>query len=1262
MLLNRQRTLLTIVASLTFAITLLVTALAAREVRIKTAQISMAEETLRAVTHFRYLTMEAVLYGEPRAARQWTQRHASIKAALAAHKYSERAQNLLLEREKANLVVLDRLFSRLRAGMVDPAVRANRSGTIVSALFLTTQNMLDDGFDLMRLIRLDLEAAQQRATISAIASLTLLTLLIGFTSIVMRRRVLEPVAALQRLTEQVTMGHLDVRLNLLAPNEIGLLGRTFDTMTVQLQQSHQAMQRKSDELARAQEALQTFIDHTPALVMYWDADLRNRFANRACQEWFGQTPQQLRGTHIAEVIGAARFAELEPRLVSVLAGGSELFEERFLLPDGQQRDALFSYIPDMRDGAVCGIYGFVSDISSLKRAEAGQQAALQQLQSVLDAASDFAIVEIDQTGIIKLFSAGAERMLGYQAAELVDKKTPARFYLRQELAQRAAELGAEMGRPVIGIESAVVLAREHASDSRDWTFVRKDGSTLPVNVTVTPVRDALGQVTGFLGIAKDISVERESRRVLADARDQAEQASMAKSRFLANMSHEIRTPMNAVLGMLELLQHTALSPVQADYARKSDTAARSLLGLLNDILDFSQVEANKVQLENSAFHIEALMRDLSVILTSLLGNKDVELIFAIHPAIPAQLLGDATRLRQVLINLASNAIKFTEHGEVTVTLQLSEAGASDAAGSTIEFIVEDTGIGIAQDKLGSIFDGFTQAEASTTRRFGGTGLGLTISRRLVELMGGRLAVQSREGAGSRFSFSVFFAQSAAAPLAPAAWVAAPGAPLKVLIVDDHHLSRASLMGMVASFGWHGTAASGGAEALALLSPALALAPATAPVFDVVLVDWRMPRMDGWELAQRIGRIWPLLPIVVMVTAHGRSALAERLHSEPSQLNGFVSKPVTPAMLREAISNAKAGRAIDAAPAARARSALRLAGLHLLVVDDNAMNQQIARELLVREGAQVDVAGDGAQALRMAQAGVWDAVLMDIQMPDMDGYACTRKLREMAAHRATPVIAMTANVMASDRAACLAAGMNDHLGKPVAIDSMVAALLRALRTAPAPAPALALGRTHPAGGAIDLAPALGRLGGNAELYVTLSRSYQGEAARFMPSLRAALALPEAGTAADILHTFKSAAGIIGATGLQHAAAHLEQTLRKAGASDDGSYPGLDLDNVLAQLDQLVASSIDELLQVVSTLTMRAPPVPAAAPAAPLHELLRQLQTQLDARDMAAFGTLDTIENGYGELLGTRLGELKDAISVLDFASAARACGKLLAEAG
>ena len=1260
MLLNRQRNLLTILASLAFASTLLVTALAAREVRQRTEQISMAEETVHAATQFRFLAIEVVLYGEARAARQWSEHHASVTAALAAHKYSKRAENLLLEREKANLKVLDRLFKRLRAvSAATPEAAPSRSGAIVSSLFITSQNMLDDGFDLMRLIRLDLEAAQRRTTISAIASLTLLTLLIGFTSLVIRRRVLEPVAALQRLTEQVTMGQLDVRLNLLVPNEIGLLGRTFDTMTMQLQQSHQAMQRKSDELASAQEALQTFIDHTPALVMYWDAELRNRFANRAYQEWFGQSPQEIRGKHIAEVIGAERYAELEERLAAVLAGRSELFERRFTLPDGQVRDALLSYIPDIRDGKVCGMYGFVSDISSLKHAEAGQQAALQQLQSVLNAASDFAIIEIDLVGVIRLFNAGAERMLGYDAAELVGKKNPARFYLPVELAQRAAALNDELGGPVSRLETTVSLARKHGSDSREWTYVRKDGTTLPVNVTVTPVRDAQGQITGYLGVAKDIRAERETCRVLADARDQAEQASLAKSRFLANMSHEIRTPMNAVLGMLELLQHTSLSPVQADYARKSSSAARALLGLLNDILDFSQVEANKVQLESSAFSIEALMRDVSVILSSLLGNKDVELIFAIDPAIPAQLLGDATRLRQVLINLASNAIKFTERGEVTVTLRFAAPSAPDSgADRAIDFSVEDSGIGIAHDKLGSIFEGFTQAEASTTRRFGGTGLGLTISQRLVELMGGRLTVDSREGAGSRFAFSVRFAAVAQAPLEPLSNGVGQLPPLRVLIVDDHRLSLASLMGMVASFGWRGTAAASGADALALLVPATA--PDMAPAFDVVLVDWRMPRMDGWELAQRIRRHWARLPIVVMVTAHGRSALAERLQSERLQgeaalLSGFLTKPLTPAMLREAVSHAHAGRPNDAVPAAPARSALRLAGLRLLVVDDNEMNQQIARELLVREGAHIEVAGDGAQALRMAAGCAWDAILMDIQMPDMDGYACTRALRAMPAHRTTPVIAMTANVMPSDRSACLEAGMNDHIGKPIGIDDMVAALLPLCRPKLTPAaPASAQSREPGAAGAIELAPALQRLGGSTDLYVTLSRTYQIEAARFMPSLRAALALTEVRKAADILHTFKSAAGIIGATSLQNAASELEARLRGKSAID-----GLNLDGALTGLDQLLEASISELAHVVGALAVTpAPRWLDGAPAAPVAELLRQMQAQLDARNMAAFGTLDTIENAYGLQLGARLGPLKEAISVLDFASAGRACGKLL----
>jgi PAS domain S-box-containing protein len=1236
MLLNRQRNLLTIIATLAFASALLINFSAAREVRLMTAQISMAEETIRAITNFRYLTMEVALYGETRASTQWAQRHASVHRTLAAHQYSSRAENLLLARERANLEVLDRLFKRLTASGNVPA---SHNGPIVSALFLTTQDMLDDGFDLMRLIRLDLEAAQRRANISAIASLTVLVLLIGLASLIMKRRVLAPVAALQQLTEQVIQGKLDVRLNLLAPNEIGMLGRTFDSMTLQLQQSHSAMLHKSEELAGAQVALQTFIDYTPALVMYWDRELRNRFANRAYMEWFGRTPQEIRGMHIRDVIGPERFAEIEPRLRSVLAGNREIFERRFAIPSGEVRDALFSYLPDIQDGEVRGMYGFVSDISSLKRAEAGQQQALLQLQGVLKAASDFAIVQTDLKGIIKLFSAGAERMLGYAAADVVNLHHPGLFLMPEEQARQAQELFTRFGKRVSGIEVLTLVAHQGGSETLEWTFVRKDGSTLPVSLTVTAVRDTQGAVSGYLGIAKDISAERESRRVLADARDQAQQASLAKSQFLANMSHEIRTPMNAVLGMLELLQHTALSPLQADYTRKSESAARALLELLNDILDFSQVEANRLELEHSAFSLEGLMRDLSVILSSLLGTRDVELIFSIDPAIPALLMGDATRLRQVLINLASNAIKFTEHGEVTVTLRLLHSGTE---GDQIEFIVQDSGIGIDADKLGTIFDGFTQAEASTTRRFGGTGLGLTISQRLVNLMGGNLGVDSTKGVGSRFAFSVLFElPPGAAPAAETVYNCA-GLPLQILVVDDNAFSRASLLSMVTSFGWHGTAVDSGAQALALLS-------GDAAPFDVVLVDWRMPHMDGWELAHHIRNQCSRTPIIVMVTAHGRSALAERLQSERSLLNGFLTKPVTPAMLHDAVCNAEAGRSIESVQPAQLQSTRRLQDLRLLVVDDNPMNQQIARELLMHEGAVVDVASGGAQALEMAAAGRYDTILMDIQMPDMDGYECTRALRATSVNRSTPIIAMTANVMSSDRDACLAAGMNDHVGKPIAIDSMARVILQHCQLPAAPAwPALPTALPAMHAGAIELAPALDRLGGNAELYVALSDTYGAEAAQFIPSLRAAM--PDMQAAANILHTFKNAAGIVGATALQNYAADLEPRLR-AGAD-------VDMAKAIADLETLVAASTADLARVVPMLAATLAAPPPAARAAPLPDLLRELDALLEARNMGALGTLKKIEAAYGADLQATLAPLANCMAVLDFANAGSECRKLL----
>jgi len=690
----------------------------------------------------------------------------------------------------------------------------------------------------------------------------------------------------------------------------------------------------------------------------------------------------------------------------------------------------------------------------------------------------------------------------------------------------------------------------------DARLRRADGEWRLFDSHALPQRDASGAIVGWVGSSTDVTEARAAHDALIEAKESAVQAGRAKSEFVANMSHEIRSPMNAVLGMLQLLQRTRMDARQLDYAAKAESAARALLGLLNDILDFSKVEAGKLALDPHPFRLDKLWRDLAVILSANVGTKDIEILFRIDPELPALVVGDALRLQQILLNLAGNAIKFTEQGEVVLSAQLV---AQTERTLTVMFAIRDTGIGISDEQCSRIFDGFSQAEASTARRYGGTGLGLAISQRLAHLMGGALRVTSELGQGSVFDFTVDFARAEQVPEPSAARRAeAPAAMrgLHCLVVDDNAAARTILSEMAESFGWQADTASDGAQALAAVTASVR----EKRPYDVIFIDWRMPQLDGWETSLRIRQqaAPEKMPLIVMVTAHDRELLAQRQDEMASVLDGFVVKPVTASSLFDAVAAARLGQRLPlqsvAAPAMR-----RLEGVRLLLVDDNQANQQVAGELLGAEGAQIEVAGSGAAAIAVvARPGpLPDLILMDIQMPEMDGYQACAAILQMLGGRAPPIVAMTANVLPADRAAALEAGMADHIGKPFELGELVNVICQHARRDGVPlAPLLEAGAradaTAPAASAapergLNSVAALRRLGGLRPVYLIALRSFLVEIESLAAQLRAAIADKSRDPALRVLHTMKGLAGTVGAEHLSSRAALAERALKECPVS-------------------------------------------------------------------------------------------------------------------
>ncbi|WP_164868404.1 PAS domain S-box protein [Hydrogenophaga sp. NH-16] len=764
---------------------------------------------------------------------------------------------------------------------------------------------------------------------------------------------------------------------------------------------------------------------------------------------------------------------------------------------------------------------------------------------------------------------------------------------------------------------------------------------------------------------------------LVNAKEQAQQASRFKGEFLANMSHEIRTPMNAILGMLKLMHNTPLLPRQRDYLEKTEGAAKSLLGLLNDILDFSKVEAGKMTLDFQPFELDRLMRDLSVIFSASLGRKPVEVLFDIDPRLPHKLMGDSLRLQQILINLCGNAIKFTSEGEVVLRVYLESLDSLDSSATQqqarVHFSVKDTGIGIAPENQHKIFAGFTQAEASTTRRFGGTGLGLSICRRLIEMMGGTLHLESALGQGSTFSFSlpmrVVETLSGPSPLpnnnqsALAPW----GVPnLSVLVVDDNPVARQLMAHMGESLGWCLETADSGEAALALIAEH----NDRGRPYQAVFVDWLMAGLDGWQTSARIrsllahGSNSNSSPVIMMVTAHGREMLAQQTPEVRSLIDGYLVKPVTASMLLEAMQSAF--QPVDATASVRSTAEVSqpLNGMRILLVEDSAINQQVAEELLCGQGAMVDIADNGLRGVEAVQAGMatgkpYDAVLMDMQMPVMDGLTATHEIRSRLAAHELPIIAMTANAMASDREACLAAGMNDHVGKPFDLDQLVAKLLQwsgreaATEGAQVSAPGAPSrnAKTRAVAGiaaantpaVLDRSGALQRVGGSTALLDRLSAQFLSDLPSLLLACEATTQDEQGEQTCRALHSLKGVAATIGADALAEAAGKAEQSCKAGRALDLVSLRGVAASTHQALLDIGIAkpvapASSDQTARAMQMLT------------SVQRQILVRILSLLEGADMSVLDALEELlSHGGGD--PQRWGAINDHVQAMSFDRAA-----------
>jgi len=920
--------------------------------------------------------------------------------------------------------------------------------------------------------------------------------------------------------------------------------------------SLQSNQRKI--LAETEAWYRGMIEYAPDGMLVIDSNRLIILTNPSLEAMFGYDPNQLIGQPI-DILGLGTVCsrhfdciDCDQEVGQACSIGDRNLEVWGLRKDGSQFpiEIGLARLPALGKYNL-SLFASVRDITARRQSELEIQRQREKLQSILDKAPVGVGITVD----------GITRFANPRIVDLVDLNvgdSPRKIYVN--LADRQQILDE--------------LAQKGICEGGRYQFYGPNREIRDIMATfiATEYEGRMGVLGWLTDISKIKAAEDEMRR----AKELAEEATQVKADFLANMSHEIRTPMNAIIGMTHLALKTDLTPRQREYLRKIQVSSQHLLGVINDILDFSKIEAGKLNIENIDFELEKILENVATLITEKATAKSLELIFEIDRDLPRNFLGDPLRLGQILINYANNAVKFTEKGEVRIIVKIQESRETDIL---LYFAVKDTGIGLTQEQIKNLFNSFQQADTSTTRKFGGTGLGLAICKRIAELMGGTVGVESEYGQGSTFWFTVCLKPSTATPRRLVLSSDLQGK--RVLVVDDNESARLILKALLKQMKFKVDLASSGQEAL----EAVTEADNKTDPYEIVFLDWQMPNMDGLEVARRMQAL-PLKhrPYHLMVTAYGREEVFK--NAESLGIADILMKPVSASILFDSVAGLLGEIQQDTSdilstphPGSLRDRLKRIEGANILLVEDNEINQEVATELLEDSGFTVDLAGNGRIALEKVKTNNYDIVLMDVQMPEMDGLEATVEIRKDSHYQNLPIVAMTASVLQGDRDKCMEAGMNDYVAKPIEPDKLWEALLKWIKPnlKEGDSPKTLLTVTPNTKEIIDIpsdiaglntSEGLRRVLGKKSLYLSMLRKFVAGQKTFAEQMNQALEAEDKILTERLAHTLKGVAGNIGAEPIQQAAAELETAIK-------ANQSRLEIDLLLTKVKNLLENLIQQL---------------------------------------------------------------------------------------